>query len=117
MDHQRFCNNLGEIHVRYIHQLGKRYMFEWAVTILLFGMLVVLFFIYAQLRHFVSKESSEISQGHISPVFWEYDHPTNRKEHTTSKKVKALQEWEKYSEQIKTQIDRQKAKSETKGKH
>ena len=92
-------------------------MFEWVVAILLFGILVVLFFIYDRLRHFVFRDSPETSQGRISPIFWEYDHPTNRKEHTTSKKVKALQEWEKYSEKIKTQIDRQKAKSETKGKH
>ena len=92
-------------------------MFEWVVAILLFGILVVLFFIYDRLRHFVFRGSQETSQGHISPASWEYDHPTNRKEHTTSKKVKALQEWEKYSEKIKTQIDRQKAKSETKGKH
>ena len=92
-------------------------MFEWLVAILLFGILVVLFFIYARLRHFVFKESSEISQGHISPVFWEYDHPTNRKEHTTSKKVKALQEWEEYSKKIKPQIDQEKEKSETEGKH
>ena len=92
-------------------------MFEWVVAILLFGILVVLFFIYDRLRHFVFRDSPETSQGHISPVFWEYDHPTKRKEHATSKKVKALQEWEKYSEKIKTQIDRQKAKSETKGKH
>ena len=92
-------------------------MFEWVVAILLFGILVVLFFIYDRLRHFVFRNAPETSQGHISPVSWEYDHPTNRKEHTTSKKVKALQEWEKYSEKIKTQIDRQKAKSETKGKH
>ena len=92
-------------------------MFEWVVAILLFGILVVLFFIYNRLKHFVFRASPGTSQGHISPVSWEYDHPTNRKEHTTSKKVKALQEWEKYSEKIKTQIDRQKAKSETKGKH
>ena len=92
-------------------------MFEWVVAILLFSILVVLFFIYGRLRHFVFKESSEISQGHISPVSWEYDHPTNRKEHTTSKKVKALQEWEEYSEKIKSKIDHEKAKSETEGKH
>ena len=92
-------------------------MFEWVVAILLFGILVVLLFIYARLRRFVFKESSEISQGHISPVFWEYDHPTNRKEHTTSKKVKALQEWEEYSEKIKTKINHEKEKSETEGKH
>ena len=92
-------------------------MFEWVVAILLFGILVVLFFIYDRLRHFVFRDSPKTSQGHISPVSWEYDHPTNRKEHTTSKKAKALQEWEKYSAKIKTQIDRQKAKSETKGKH
>ena len=26
MDHQRFCNNFGEIHVKYIPQLEKVYM-------------------------------------------------------------------------------------------
>jgi len=67
-------------------------MFEWVVAILLLGILVVLFFIYGRLRHFVFRESSEISQGHISPVFWEYDHHRNS-------------------------IDRQKAKSEAGGKH
>ena len=92
-------------------------MFEWVVAILLFGILVVLFFIYDRLRHFVFRDSPETSQGHISPVSWEYDHPTNRKEHTTSKKVKALQEWEEYSEKIKTQINHEKAKSETERKH
>ncbi|PPR38720.1 MAG: hypothetical protein CFH35_00994, partial [Alphaproteobacteria bacterium MarineAlpha9_Bin5] len=55
-------------------------MFEWVVAILLLGILVVLFFIYGRLRHFVFRESSEISQGHISPVFWEYDHHRNSKE-------------------------------------
>ena len=92
-------------------------MFEWVVAILLLGILVVLFFIYDRLRHFVFRDSPETSQGHISPVSWEYDHSTNRKENATSQKVKALQEWEKYSEKIKTQIDRKKANSETKGKH
>ena len=92
-------------------------MFEWVVTILLLGILVVLFFIYGRLRHFVFRESSEISQGHISPVFWEYDHHRNSKEPTTSKQVKALREWEEYSEKVKIQIDRQKAKSEAGGKH
>ena len=92
-------------------------MFEWVVAILLFGILVVLFFIYDRLRHFVFRASPETSQGHISPIYWEYDHLTNKKEHTTSKKVKALQEWEEYSEKIKSQIDHEKAKSETEGKH
>ena len=92
-------------------------MFEWVVAILLLGILVVLFFIYGRLRHFVFRESSEISQGHISPIFWEYDHHKNSKEHTTSKQVKALREWEEYSEKVKIQIDRQKAKSEAGGKH
>ena len=92
-------------------------MFEWVVAILLFGILVVLFFIYARLRHFVFKESSEISQGHISPVFWEYDHHTNKKEHLTSKQAKALREWEEYSEKVKIQIDREKARPEVEGKH
>ena len=92
-------------------------MFEWVVAILLFSILVVLFFIYARLSHFVFKESSGISQADISPVFWEYDHHTNKKEQPTSKQVKALREWEKYSEKIKTQINHEKAKSETEGKH
>ena len=92
-------------------------MFEWVVAILLFGILVVLFLIYDRLRHFVFRDSPETSQSRISPIFWQYDHPTNRKEHTTSKKVKALQEWAEYSEKIKTKIDHEKAKSETKGKH
>ena len=91
-------------------------MFEWVVAILLFGILVVLFFIYDRLRHFIFRASPKASQGHISPVFWEYDHPTNRKEHTTSKKVKALQEWEEYSGTIKSKIDHEKEKSETEGK-
>ena len=92
-------------------------MFEWVVAILLLGILVVLFFIYGRLRHFVFRESSEISQGQISPIFWEYDHHRNSKEQTTSKQVKALREWEEYSEKVKIQIDRQKAKSEAEGKH
>ena len=92
-------------------------MFEWVVAILLFGILVVLFFIYARLRHFVFKESSEISQAHISPVFWEYDHHTNKNEHPTSKQVKALREWEEYSEKVKIQIDREKARPEVEGQH
>ena len=92
-------------------------MFEWVVEILLFGILMVLFFIYVRLRHFVFKESSEISQGHISPVSWEYDHHTNKKENPTSKQAKALREWEEYSEKVKIRIDRQKARPEVKGKH
>ena len=92
-------------------------MFEWVVAILLFGILMVLFFIYARLRHFVFKESSEISQGRISPVSWEYDHHTNKRENLTSKQTKALREWEEYSRKVKIRIDRQKARPEVEGKH
>ena len=92
-------------------------MFEWVVAILLFGILMVLFFIYARLKHFVFKESSEISQGHITPVSWEYDHHPNKKENLTSKQAKALREWEEYSEKVKIRIDRQKVRPEVEGKH
>ena len=92
-------------------------MFEWVVAILLVGILVVLFFIYDRLRHFVFRVSPETSQGQLSPVFWEYDHPTNREEHTASEKAKALQEWEEYSAKISAQINHEEEKLETEGKH
>jgi hypothetical protein len=92
-------------------------MFEWVVATLLCGILVVLVFIYDRLRHFVFKALPETSKAHLAPVFWEYDHPTDIKEHTTSKNVKALQEWEEYSEKVTTQINHSKAKMETEGKH